>query len=341
MEIVWLASENEIKIRALKDFLKLSNFSVEFCDAHLIGNPEQPINSGELCASRRIEYLERIVVLQNFAVSIENELVVKDGKVFDVAVVCVRNDKDDYFFGTSSNYKAEIPFEIYEKIRSCAKVSKEGMSLTLGKEYFEKELGLPHNNWHYKYAGFSRKTQITDALIEAFSKCVKEKVLYIDNFPKQGVKFQYQGKIWSDPVYHSMLNLITVAKIKHFELNPTKIAGIDSRGYISGSTLAHMLGIGFICITKAGKTPGVTKNLKGSTEYSQIELEVNPNLISTNDSVLIIDDLVATGGSFLAASSLIKECGAKVCACVSILKVGPLFEEAVSKLGIKPLCILE
>lgn len=337
---VALASTSSLKKSAVENLFQSSPFYIHACSTQGHGIPEQPINSGQKCARRRLDCIEELNAV--FSIAIENEIVVDDDDVRDVANVCVRLPSGEEFFGRSTEYTARniIPKDEYEKIRARAEVTEDGMSLTLGKEYFGK-MGFPHDNWHLKYAGFDRKVQIREALLDAFSQMLLAQVQFFPDFPKPGVAFQYQGKIWSDPMYNALLNCVTRTKIQHLGLHPTKVVGLDSRGYISGAVLAHMLGVGFVCVTKAGKTPGTPKILAGSTEYSQIELELNPSLITSEDSVLIIDDLVATGGSLLAASSLVKECGTQVCACVSILKVGPLFSTAAEKLGMTPVCILE
>jgi adenine phosphoribosyltransferase len=111
-----------------------------------------------------------------------------------------------------------------------------------------------------------------------------------------------------------------------------KIVGLDSRGFIYGSLLAPEINSGFIMIRKPGKLPGVTVSTGYETEYSSDKFEMLNNVIQKGDRVLIVDDLVATGGSLLAAKKLVDEVGGTVVGSFTVLKVDPLFEIASKKI---------
>jgi adenine phosphoribosyltransferase len=90
------------------------------------------------------------------------------------------------------------------------------------------------------------------------------------------------------------------------------IAGIESRGFILGAMVAHQLKKGFIPIRKKGKLPADTVTITYDTEYSTDTIEIHKDAIEPGAKVLLLDDLIATGGSALAAAQLIEKCGGKV-----------------------------
>ncbi len=91
----------------------------------------------------------------------------------------------------------------------------------------------------------------------------------------------------------------------------TAVAGIDARGFIFGAMLAARLGTGFVPIRKAGKLPVATIGADYALEYGTARIEIDPTLISPGERVLLVDDLIATGGTALAAASLLRQAGAR------------------------------
>jgi adenine phosphoribosyltransferase len=92
----------------------------------------------------------------------------------------------------------------------------------------------------------------------------------------------------------------------------TKVVGIESRGFIFGAALAHSLGIGFVPIRKAGKLPAETLKRSYELEYGTATIELHRDALGPADRVVVIDDLLATGGTLAAAAHLVGETGAKV-----------------------------
>jgi len=88
-----------------------------------------------------------------------------------------------------------------------------------------------------------------------------------------------------------------------------KIIGIDARGFIFGAVVAHEMGIGFIPVRKLGKLPHDTESVSYSLEYGKAEIEIHRDSISAGENVLIVDDLLATGGTAAAAIQLVKRLG--------------------------------
>jgi len=96
------------------------------------------------------------------------------------------------------------------------------------------------------------------------------------------------------------------------ELNPDLIVGIESRGFLIGASLSTAQGIGFVPVRKSGKLPGETLGIDYSLEYGTDRLEVQADAFSTKPRVVIVDDLLATGGTACASTKLVKKAGGNV-----------------------------
>ncbi len=101
--------------------------------------------------------------------------------------------------------------------------------------------------------------------------------------------------------------------------NLTAIVGIESRGFIFGAMLAEMLWVGFIPIRKAGKLPAETEKIDYALEYGTATIEIHKDALKAGDRVVLMDDLIATGGSALAACELIERLGAEVVEVASVI----------------------
>jgi len=103
-----------------------------------------------------------------------------------------------------------------------------------------------------------------------------------------------------------------------------KIAGIESRGFIIGAPLAYELGIGFIPIRKKGKLPAKTIGCDYALEYGTDRIEIHTDAILEGEHILLVDDLIATGGTAEAALTLIKKCGGNVVECAFVVNLKEL-----------------
>ncbi|XP_009888355.1 PREDICTED: adenine phosphoribosyltransferase [Charadrius vociferus] len=99
------------------------------------------------------------------------------------------------------------------------------------------------------------------------------------------------------------------------------IAGLDSRGFLIGPPLAQRLGIGFVLIRKKGKLPGPTESVSYALEYGKAELEIQSDAVEPGQKVVIVDDLLATGGTMCAACELMKRLKAEVLECLVIIEL--------------------
>lgn len=132
----------------------------------------------------------------------------------------------------------------------------------------------------------------------------------VPNWPKQGIMFRDITTLLLNPeaFRYSILKL----KERYENRGISKIAGIESRGFIFGAALAYELGLPFVLIRKKGKLPAETVSQEYQLEYGVDKIEIHKDSLNSDDRVLIIDDLLATGGTSLAACRLIEKLGARV-----------------------------
>jgi len=165
-------------------------------------------------------------------------------------------------------------------------------------------------------------------------KILKEKIRTIPNFPKQGIMFRDITTLLKCPQgFNRTINLLAE---RYANNKPDIIAGIESRGFIIGAALAHRLNIGFVAIRKPNKLPAEKEFIDYKTEYSTDRLEIHKDAIQPGQNVLLIDDLIATGGSALAACQLIEKLNGKVMECAVIIDLPDLKgSEKIQQAGYK------
>ena len=141
-------------------------------------------------------------------------------------------------------------------------------------------------------------------------KIIENSIRDIKDFPKEGIVFKDITTLLNDKEAYGVLMNHLYQRYKEYNLD--YIAGIDARGFIFGAALAQMLGLGFVPIRKKGKLPYTTISEKYALEYGVDEIEVHLDAFSgvKNARVLMIDDLIATGGTANAAAKLINQTGA-------------------------------
>lgn len=163
---------------------------------------------------------------------------------------------------------------------------------------------------------------------------IKSKIRTIPHFPKQGIMFRDITTLLKDPEgYNRMIELL-VERYKN--MNIDYVAGIESRGFITGSVLAHRLGIGFIPIRKPGKLPAETISEEYELEYGKDKIEVHKDAIEQGNKVLLVDDLIATAGTGVAAANLIQKLGGEIVECSFIVELSDLKgREKLEKKGLK------
>jgi adenine phosphoribosyltransferase len=111
---------------------------------------------------------------------------------------------------------------------------------------------------------------------------------------------------------------------RYFDQRPAAIAGLDARGFIIGSVLAYELNVGFIPIRKKGKLPYTTVEESYELEYGNATVEIHSDAACSGDRIVLIDDLIATGGTMMAGARLLQRLGAEVVECAAIVDLPEL-----------------
>jgi adenine phosphoribosyltransferase len=142
----------------------------------------------------------------------------------------------------------------------------------------------------------------------------------IPDYPKPGIRFQDITPLLANA---AAFNTIT-KKFATFAEPGTLVAGIEARGFIFASAVAHELNSGFVPIRKAGKLPHHTISQSYGLEYGSDTLEIHSDAITPGTSVLLIDDVLATGGTISAAIELIQKCGGEVSHVLALLEIDGL-----------------
>lgn len=145
-----------------------------------------------------------------------------------------------------------------------------------------------------------------------------EKIRKIPNFPKEGILFHDITTVLQSPEYFRLL--VDLFTYRYMGQKIDVVAGLDARGFIIGAALAYQLNVGFVPIRKKGKLPYETISQSYELEYGEATVEIHKDAIQPNARVLLIDDLVATGGTMLAGVELIRKLGGHVVEACAILE---------------------
>lgn len=144
----------------------------------------------------------------------------------------------------------------------------------------------------------------------------------IDDFPKPGVQFQWYASLLSEP--QAFRKVIKEMAERYRDQQIQAIAGLDSRGFIFGATLAYKLSLPFVMIRKEGKLPGDLERIDYESEYGRSSLEVEKERLKEGQRVLIIDDVIATGGTAQAACQLIERLHCRIVEVACLIEIARL-----------------
>ena len=148
---------------------------------------------------------------------------------------------------------------------------------------------------------------------------LKEHIRSIQDYPKKGVLFRdITTLVKNEKAFSECIDQI-VERSKKFKFN--KIAAIESRGFVFASAVSYILKKPFILLRKKNKLPGEVHSIDFELEYGTATMEVHKDAINQDDSVLLIDDLIATGGTAEAAAKLIEVCKGKVAGYVFVINL--------------------
>ncbi len=141
---------------------------------------------------------------------------------------------------------------------------------------------------------------------------IKSRIRTVPDYPKKGIMFRDITTLIKDPVgFRLVIDNLTQRYISG-EVEFDIIAGIEARGFIMGGALSYTLGKGFAPIRKSGKLPGEVVSQEYALEYGTDRIEIHKDAFGKGTKVLLVDDLLATGGTALAAAALIEKLGATV-----------------------------
>lgn len=151
---------------------------------------------------------------------------------------------------------------------------------------------------------------------------VKDYIRTIPDFPKEGIMFRDVSTLFLDPRGFRIAidQLLHPYAGKRFD----KVAGLEARGFILGGAIAHQLSVGFVPIRKKGKLPGQTIQQSYILEYGEATMELHDDSLAPGEKVLLIDDLLATGGTAEAGIKLIEKLGAEVVGCGFVIDLPDL-----------------
>ncbi len=155
--------------------------------------------------------------------------------------------------------------------------------------------------------------------MQTLQERVRELIIDIPNFPIEGIIFKDILPLFRNTDLVKELVLEMAEELRAH--NPTALVAMESRGFLLGMPLALELGIPFICIRKKGKLPGVVSGISYSLEYGNAEIEIQKTALTSNDRVVLHDDVLATGGTAHAAAQLIKSTGAELVAFSFLLEL--------------------
>jgi adenine phosphoribosyltransferase len=153
-------------------------------------------------------------------------------------------------------------------------------------------------------------------------KSVRDYIRTIVDFPHEGIMFRDVTTLFADPRGFRMC----VDQMLHpyAGLDIDKVVGLEARGFILGGAIAHQLGTGFVPIRKKGKLPGRVISQDYKLEYGEAIVEIHDDALKPGDRVLLVDDLLATGGTAGAGISLIERLGAEIVGCAFIIDLPEL-----------------
>ena len=153
-------------------------------------------------------------------------------------------------------------------------------------------------------------------------KTVKDYIRTIFDFPHEGIMFRDVTTLFADPrgfrmAVDQMLHPYAGQRID-------KVVGLEARGFILGGAIAHQLGTGFVPVRKKGKLPGKTISEAYTLEYGEAIVELHEDAIEPGETILLVDDLLATGGTAEAGIKLIERLGGKILSCAFVIDLPEL-----------------
>jgi adenine phosphoribosyltransferase len=158
----------------------------------------------------------------------------------------------------------------------------------------------------------------TDAAPDELRGLLLSRIRDVPDYPKPGVMFKDITPLLADPIaFNALVDALAALAARH-----DKVVGLEARGFILAAPAAARAGLGFVPVRKAGKLPGATHGQTYELEYGTAEIEVHQDAFTPGDRVLVIDDVLATGGTAEASLELIRRSGAQCVGVAVLLELG-------------------
>lgn len=269
----------------------------------------QPIGNknGYLVACQRIDnYLKSSNDNTNIIMAIESYLDMVDDVWYDKCVVVLR--WKDTIINTVSDTLVALDNSLIPMLFQNSKSLPLGRDITLGS-IIADVYNVASDDWYHCFNQFDRIHHIMKTLNNLIDSARMKELIYNNipryiDFPKKGIIFSDIVSMFSDGLISSFLINMINNEIKT-EFPYDYVVGLESRGFIIGSMIARDLGCGFIAIRKEGKLPGETYKVSYEKEYGKDVFEIQKNVIKENARILVVDDILATGGTLMAAKELL------------------------------------
>lgn len=154
------------------------------------------------------------------------------------------------------------------------------------------------------------------------TRTVRDYIRTIVDFPREGILFRDVTTLFADPRGFRM----AIDQLLHpyAGMQIDKVVGLEARGFILGGAIAHQLTVGFVPVRKKGKLPGATISQQYTLEYGEAIMELHSDALVAGEKVLLVDDLLATGGTAAAGIRLIERLGAEVVGCAFVIDLPEL-----------------
>ncbi|XP_059523046.1 adenine phosphoribosyltransferase [Myotis daubentonii] len=179
------------------------------------------------------------------------------------------------------------------------------------------------------------RTRAVAAMADPQLQLVAQRIRSFPDFPSPGVLFRDISPLLKDPnSFRAAISLLANHLKKTHGGKIDYIAGLDSRGFLFGPSLAQELGLGCVLIRKGGKLPGPTVSTSYTLEYGKADLEIQRDALEPGQKVVVVDDLLATGGTMRAACELLGQLRVEVLECLSVVELTSL--KGREKLGAVP-----
>jgi adenine phosphoribosyltransferase len=170
----------------------------------------------------------------------------------------------------------------------------------------------------------SQTLQLTQAELPSLKIRLRKALRQFPDFPTPGILFEDILPIFQDPALHeTLIHALELHVLENYgQANkPDVIVGLEARGFLFGPSLALRLGSGFVPVRKKGKLPGPTETAAFDKEYGADHFEMQSDAIKKGQKVLVVDDIIATGGSAAAAGQLVQKLGGQLLGFIMILEL--------------------